>query len=187
MSLRRFVRLAALMVIALAMVLTVSGPAAGGPDCDPEKNPDHPHCQDPSPLPDHPDGATCEDSGDPWIAATNGFSHTMTDKLLCVDWTTTKEASWTIEAELNGAKGFFATIRDSHPGDFCWRADEGMTIVDLPVAAIDVCGPEYTDLADPPEKATPFALTLSYRGKTIADGVTVTVCEGLGPCPETLP
>lgn len=180
MTSRRLTRFGVPLAIALALLLTVTGPAAGGPDVDCELKPNHPYCQAPGPLPDHPDGATCEASGDPWIAATDGFTATLTDKLTCVDWTTTKEAVWTISVELNGARTFNAHIRDSHPGDFCWRSDasfESTVTSVLPIAAIDACGTEYPDLADPPEDAVPYALSLFYKGKT--SGVVVTVAEVL--------
>jgi len=176
MTLRRITRLSVSIVMGLALVLSVSGPASGGPDCD--RVPNNPLCQEPGPLPDHPDGGTCEASGDPWIAATDAFTVTLADKLTCVDWTTTKAATWKITATLNGAKSFNAHIRDSHPGDFCWRADgsfEETVIPPLPIAGIDACGTEYTDLADPAEAAIPYALSLFYKGKS--SGVVVTVEE----------
>ena len=77
MTSRRLTRFGVPLAIALALLLTVTAPAAGEPDCN--KVPDNPHCQDPGPLPDHPDGGTCEASGDPWIAATDGFTATLTD------------------------------------------------------------------------------------------------------------
>lgn len=180
MTSRTLSRFGVLMAIALALLLAVSGPAAGEPDCEDPKFADNPHCQDPGPLPDHPGGGTCEASGDAWIAATDGFTHTFNDKLLCVDWTTTEQTSWTIE--LSGARSFYASVRDSHPGDFCWNISDGLEIPNLPIAAIDACGTEYTDLADPLEKAIPYALTVAYKGKT--SSVTVTVCpDPLGDNP----
>ena len=171
----------------LLMVLATMGPAVGGPDIDCNARPDHPHCQDPGPLPDHPDGGTCEASGDAWIAATDDFSVEFTDKLLCVDWTTTKEATWRITIRPDGSKlSAFATVRDSHPGDWCWRADGGWDITPdggaltavmdgIPIASVDACGLEYSDVADPPEDAIPLVLTIGYKWRS--SGVVVTVEE----------
>jgi hypothetical protein len=174
------------MTMTLALLLTVVGPASGGPDVDCLDKPNHPLCQDPEP-PDHPDGATCEaDLGDggAWMAATDEFRVEFSDKMYCVDWTTTKEAEWRIT--VTGPKVVRATVRDSHPGDFCWLSENtwqpvadgsGWTTVTnlIPEAAIDACGTEYLDVADPPEKAIPYVLTLSYRGKS--SGFVVTVEE----------
>lgn len=191
MTSRRFARLATALAIAVALLLILAGPAAGGPDVDCELRPNHPNCQDPGPLPDHPDGATCEASGDAWIAETDEFTAEFTDKIFCVDWTTTKEAVWRITVWPNGSKASaWATIRDSHPGDFCWRAENTWQPIDtpqgpalttvtnsIPIADIDACGTEYLDVADPPEKAIPYVLTFGYKFKT--SGVVVTVAEAL--------
>ena len=59
-----------------------------------------------------------------------------------------------------------------------WRSDASFerTVTSvLPIAGIDACGTEYTDLADPPEDAVRYALSLFYKGKT--SGVVVTVAE----------
>jgi hypothetical protein len=178
-----------LLTMVLLLLLTAVGPAAGGQAIDCGARPDHPHCQDPGPLPDHPDGGTCEASNDAWIAATDEFTVEFTDKLLCVDWTTTKQADWRITVWPNGTReSVWATVRDSHPGDWCWRAEDTWQAIDtaqgraltavmdsIPVAAIDACGAEYTDLADPPRDAIPFALTIGYKWRS--SGVVVTVEE----------
>ena len=178
-----------LLTMILFLVLTAIGPAAGGPTVDCDAKPNHPFCQDQDPLPDHPDGGTCEASGDPWIAATDGFTVEFTDKLLCVDWTTTKYATWRITVWPNGTRlAATATVRDSHPGDWCWRAEDTWQTIDtpdgralttvmdsIPIASIDACGTEYTDVADPPADAIPFALTIGYRWKS--SGVVVEVAE----------
>ena len=182
-------RFGVLMTMTLALLLTVVGPAVGGPEVDCDLKPNHPFCQDPGPLPDHPDGGTCEaDLGadGAWMAATDGFGVEFSDKMYCVDWTTTKEAKWRIT--VSGPKDVRATVRDSHPGDFCWLSENTWQAVDtpdgpgwttvtnlIPEAAIDACGTEYLDIADPPDKAIPYVLTLSYRGKS--SGVVVTVAE----------
>lgn len=192
MTVRKTFRLGVLMTMTLALVLTAVGAASGGPDVDDEycKNkPNHPLCQDPGPLPDHPDSGTCEEAWphpDAWTAATDEFRVEFSDKMYCVDWTTTKEAEWRIT--VSGPKVVGATVRDSHPGDFCWLSENtwqpvvtsdgpGWTTVtnSMPEAAIDACGTEYSDVAETPDKAIPYVLTLSYRGKS--SGFVVTVEE----------
>lgn len=183
-------RMTLMLAMVLLLSLTATSPAAGGPDIDCEVKPNHPACPGDDPTPDHPDGGTCEASGDAWIAETDGFTAVFTEKLLCVDWTTTKAADWRITVWPNtGAKAsVWATVRDSHPGDWCWRADDAWQEIDtpdglavtavmsaIPAAAIDACGTEYTDLADPPADAIPFVLGIGYKFKS--SGVVVTVEE----------
>jgi len=185
-------RIVLLLAMALLLSLAAIGPAAGGPDIDCEARPNHPHCQDPGPLPDHPDGHNCADTHEPneWIAATDGFTVEFIETIFCVDWTTTKEADWRITIWPNSTPraSVWATVRDSHPGDFCWNADNTWQEIDtpdglaltavmssIPVAAIDACGTEYTDLADPPEDAIPFVLGIGYKFKST--GVKVVVEE----------
>jgi hypothetical protein len=105
----------------------------------------------------------------------------MPDTLLCVDWTTTKESAWRFTATTEGrVRSVFATVRDSHPGDFCWNDGSGQfssapTVSPvLPIAVIDACGTEYADLADPPEGAIPYVLTLTFKAHPTSV-VTVTV------------
>jgi hypothetical protein len=74
----------------------------------------------------------------------------------------------------------WATVRGGHPGDWCRRADGTWERIEttegevystavkdsIPIAAIDACGTEYTDLADPPEAAIPFVLGIGYKFKS---------------------
>ena len=176
-------RMAVLMAVALTLSFVVAGPAVGGPDCDNPKFADHPTCSDTGPVPDHPDGATCEATGDShgWITATDDFTVVLPDKLLCVDWTTTKATAWRFTATTEGrVQSVSATVRDSHPGDFCWNDGSGEfasapTVSPiLPAAAIDACGTEYTDLGDPTEAAIPYVLNLFHKSHRTAV-ITVTV------------
>jgi hypothetical protein len=133
---------------------------------------------------EHPPGLTCqEQTPDTAFTATDAFSIDTNDtgSGICIDWTTTFASEWRLTITGPGIRGASANVRDSHPGDFCWRgafdhADlrggTGSVIIShssgplavtgdwrpIPIAVTDACGTEYTDSAES------LVLTVSYRG-----------------------
>jgi hypothetical protein len=134
---------------------------------------------------EHPPGLTCREAlGDEAFAATGAFTLDLadgTDAPICIDWSTTTATEWWVTVTGDGLRGAYVNLRDSHPGDFCWRGTldrgdlrggtAGLTIEHssgprapsgewrpIPIAAVDACGTEYTD------SAAPYALTVSLKG-----------------------
>ena len=133
---------------------------------------------------EHPPGLTCqEQTPDTAFTVTDAFSidTDATGSVICIDWTTTVASEWKLTVTGPGIRGASANVRDSHPGDFCWRgafdhADlrrgTGSVIIShssgplavtgewrpIPIASIDACGTEYSD------SDAALALTVVTRG-----------------------
>ena len=187
-----------LLIVAAALTLPVwaASAATAGPDCD-KLPPDHPKCtttSTTSPTPDHPDGVTCAEALTVYGAdhetvtltdGTDGTPLTVGTDPVCIDWTTTIASKWVVTVTDPGdAKSVNLSLRDSHPGDFCWlgtidlkRDTTQVTISHsngpnatggaIPVSIADACGDEYIDSSDP------YVLTIRLGGKPTAAEMTI--------------
>jgi hypothetical protein len=188
-----------LIAAALTLPILAATTATAGPNCG-KLPPDHPQClTTPTvPVPDHPEGLTCAQEVyggyDEWLTLTNGTYIDGTDEhkplvvgsgRLCIDWTTTKATEWLVTVTDPGAaKSVFMSLRDSHPGDFCWRGvidvkrgDTDVTMAHtngaaatdsvIPISAMDACGVEYTD------SAAPYVLIIELGGKPTTASITI--------------
>ncbi|MEE8332197.1 MAG: hypothetical protein V3R84_10555, partial [Acidimicrobiia bacterium] len=172
------------MVLALALslvLITAVVPVAA------KGKPDKP------PIPDHPDGLTCAE------AEYGGYeeAQTLTDggvlevgaDRVCVDWTTTEESEWVVTvADPGRAKDVIMSLRDSHPGDFCWQGKidlkRGATEVTMahtmgsnatggaiPKSVTDACGDVYTD------SAASYVLIIELSGRPTTALITIEPAE----------
>jgi len=185
----RNIQRALLLTATFALVLGVTASATAGPSCD-KLPPDHPQCT--LPIPDHPDGLTCAEAGyggyDEAQTLTDGTDGTplvVGAGRVCVDWTTTEASEWVVTVtDSGGAKGVIMSLRDSHPGDFCWqgvidvkRGDTELTMAHtmgpnatggvIPMSVIDACGLEYTD------SAASYVLIVELSGKPTTAKITI--------------
>jgi hypothetical protein len=177
-----------LIAAALTLPILAATTATAGPNCD--KLPDHSLCA--TPIPDHPEGLTCADEvyggydeSSTLTDGTDGVPLVVGGGRLCIDWTTTQASEWVVTVTNPGAaKSVFMSLRDSHPGDFCWRGvidvkrgDTDVTMAHtngaaatddvIPISVIDACGDEYTD------SAAPYVLIIELGGKPTTAYITI--------------
>jgi hypothetical protein len=177
-----------LIAAALTLPILAATTATAGPNC--TKLPDHSLCA--TPIPDHPDGLTCADEvyggydeSSTLIDGTDGIPLVVGRGRLCIDWTTTQASEWVVTVTNPGAaKSVFMSLRDSHPGDFCWRGvidvkrgDTDVTMAHtngaaatddvIPISVMDACGVEYTD------SAAPYVLIIELGGKPTTAYITI--------------
>lgn len=155
-----------LIVLASAAVMTLSLAVPGL--AKPDKTP---------PGQEPPPGATCSDRvfEDPalWQAtsASDDFSVTLTAEqpAACVD-VTSVAGDWAIHIDALEAAGLEVQIKDSVPGDFCFREGYGgrkhpipqdIAVWDVPAAAVDACTPGEVGLAADQDPALVFMVSFA--------------------------
>ena len=148
-----------LVIMLIAVGLLMAFPGAAG-----AKKPPAPPGQDPYP------GETCAERtfDDPamWYIGTANDDFTLTLppdsdlRVACID-VTSLEGVWTFEIDAVGVASFTMQIKDSVPGDICWRdawsstkktdLPESLTTPGLmPAATFNACpGDDFTDESEP--------------------------------------
>lgn len=131
-------------------------------------------------------GKTCAElvaNGAVWNPGSfDGFSYTATVPA-CIDignvppgdWT----VSWTItEGDRGSVEGLLFMIKDSMPGDTCWREEVlspallgGTTAMDIPPSGADACGTGFAEAQEP----EPLAFVAMYDMKRAKGDWVMTV------------
>jgi hypothetical protein len=153
-------RLWLILVVVLAVAMSISAPAMGGPDCDNDKFADHPLCGNgENPSDDVPIGGTMCDPNQypPGIDGVqyDDFEFTLSGRWAdtCID-VVSGAGPWTASIiDGSGAQSLGIVGRDSiAPGDAChgqtMKRDEiygGLVEFGMPAATINACGDGYAE------------------------------------------
>jgi hypothetical protein len=157
-----------IVTVALALPLAVAGTAAGG---DLEQfcadRPEHPRCQeDPAPPDQSVAGFSCAEAAvyygladrlEVWAPDPAGevLAVTLTpeEPAVCIDLLNETPGSFTVDVvDPGSAGGVSASIRDSHPGDFCSggtpsinpkKSESSLPLGTMPAATLNACGQQY--------------------------------------------
>lgn len=100
----------------------------------------------------------------------------------CID-VASLQGTWRIAIDAESAASLEVQVKDSIPGDFCYRGSFGkkknpipdMIDVEIPAAAIDACTPGEVGLAADQDPALVFAVAYSPERGTTGSKVTIHV------------
>jgi hypothetical protein len=160
-----------IVAVALALPLSVAGIAAGGDlEAFCADRPDHPRCQEDPDPPAPPDfdvaGFSCAEAAvyyglpdrlEVWAPDPAGdlleVTLTPEESAVCIDLMNPVAGSFTVDViDPGSAGGVSASIRDSHPGDFCSggtpsinpkKGELSLPLGVMPAATLNACGLEY--------------------------------------------
>lgn len=101
----------------------------------------------------------------------------------CFDVVVSQKGTWQITLDAESAASLEVQVKDSMPGDFCYRGSFGkkknpipdMIDVEIPAAAIDGCTPGEVGLAADQDPALVFAVAYSPERGTTGSKVTIHV------------
>jgi hypothetical protein len=144
----------------------------------------------PPPGPEPMIGLTCEQWAveHPQFAQIGGADNDF-DLILDADHPTacfdvvSREGTWQIAIDAESAASLEVQVKDSIPGDFCYRGSFGkkknpipdMIDVEIPAAAIDACTPGEVGLAADQDPALVFVVGYSPERGTTGSSVTIAV------------
>jgi hypothetical protein len=117
--------------------------------------------------------------------ADNDFEMTLDadNPVACYDVVVSQAGTWQITIDAESAASLEVQVKDSIPGDFCYRGSFGkkknpipdMIDVEIPAAAIDACTPGEVGLAADQDPALVFVVAYSPERGTTGSEVTISI------------